>query len=153
MQIRSQCASFKLGLANVIDLDWIRMFDPRELQILISGAQIPIDIEDLKAHTNYSGGYSPTHPTIEAFWKVVEDFDEKRRRQLLKFVTSCSRPPLLGYRDLHPPFCIQFAGKEDRLPTASTCMNLLKLPEFNDPNVLMQKLLYAIESGAGFELS
>lgn len=137
----------------MIDLDWIRMFDPRELQTLISGAQTPIDLEDLKAHVNYSGGYSPTHPTIEVFWKVVEEFSETERRKLLKFVTSCSRPPLLGFRDLHPPFCIQCAGKEDRLPTASTCMNLLKLCEFEDVNILKQKLIYAIESGAGFELS
>jgi ubiquitin-protein ligase E3 C len=32
-------------------------------------------------------------------------------------------------------------------------MNLLKLPEFKDKEVLRTKLLYAIESGAGFELS
>jgi ubiquitin-protein ligase E3 C len=32
-------------------------------------------------------------------------------------------------------------------------MNLLKLPEFKDPATLRTKLLYAIESGAGFELS
>ena len=137
----------------MIDLNWIEMFGPRELQTLISGAQTPIDLQDLKNHTNYSGGYSPTHPTILAFWSVVENFTETERRQLLKFVTSCSRPPLLGFKDLHPALCIQFAGRENRLPTASTCMNLLKLPEFNDANTLKQKLLYAIESGVGFELS
>jgi ubiquitin-protein ligase E3 C len=32
-------------------------------------------------------------------------------------------------------------------------MNLLKLPEFQDEETLRTKLLYAIESGAGFELS
>jgi ubiquitin-protein ligase E3 C len=32
-------------------------------------------------------------------------------------------------------------------------MNLLKLPEFKDEGTLKTKLLYAIESGAGFELS
>jgi len=32
-------------------------------------------------------------------------------------------------------------------------MNLLKLPDFRDAVVLKRKLLYAIESGAGFELS
>ena len=31
------------------------MFDHRELQTLISGARIPIDIQDLRQHTNYSG--------------------------------------------------------------------------------------------------
>ena len=79
---------------------------------------------------------------------------EEQKRKLLKFVTSCSRPPLLGFKELDPPFCIQNAGAEpDRLPTASTCMNLLKLPEFRDEQSLRTKLLYAIESDAGFELS
>lgn len=57
-------------------------------------------------------------------------------------------------QDLEPQFCIQSAGAEPgRLPTASTCMNLLKLPEIPDESMLRDKLLYAIESGAGFELS
>ena len=88
------------------------------------------------------------------FWNVVSNMSEEQKRKLLKFVTSCSRPPLLGFKELDPPFCIQNAGTEpDRLPTASTCMNLLKLPEFNDERSLRTKLLYAIESDAGFELS
>ena len=88
------------------------------------------------------------------FWTVVSTLSEEQKRKLLKFVTSCSRPPLLGFKDLDPPFCIQNAGTEsDRLPTASTCMNLLKLPEFKDAITLKTKLLYAIESEAGFELS
>jgi len=56
-------------------------------------------------------------------------------------------------QELDPPFCIQHAGSVDRLPTSSTCMNLLKLPEFQDEKTLREKLLYAIQSGAGFELS
>lgn len=152
-QIKAQCQAFKEGLANVINMEWLYMFDPNELQILISGAQTPIDIEDLKAHTTYAGGYDSDHPVICGLWKVVQGFDEKQRRQLLKFVTSCSRAPLLGFKELSPAFCIQNAGRDDRLPTASTCMNLLKLPEFESEDILKMKLSYAIESGAGFELS
>lgn len=129
------------------------MFSPKELQVLISGAPTPIDLEDLKINTKYSGGYEESHPVIKCFWRVVNEFNETQRRQLLKFVTSCSRPPLLGFKDLQPPFCIQFAGREERLPTSSTCMNLLKLPEYLEKEALKSKLLYAIESGVGFELS
>lgn len=32
-------------------------------------------------------------------------------------------------------------------------MNLLKLPEFPDEKLMTDKLVYAIQSGAGFELS
>ncbi|KAK7793688.1 hypothetical protein R5R35_013163 [Gryllus longicercus] len=152
-QIRAQCNAFKQGLANVIPLEWLQMFNNKELQVLISGAQVPVDVEDLKQHTSYSGGYAPEHITIRLFWKVVENLTDLQKRQLLKFVTSCSRPPLLGFKELDPPFCIQHVGVIDRLPTASTCMNLLKLPEFSDEETLREKLLYAIQAGAGFELS
>ncbi|XP_015109716.1 ubiquitin-protein ligase E3C [Diachasma alloeum] len=152
-EIRPQCYAFKQGIANVIPLEWLQMFNNKEMQVLISGAQIPVDVDDLKMHTNYTGGYAPDHPTIGAFWRVVEGFTNKQKGQLLKFVTSCSRPPLLGFKELDPPFCIQHAGTIDRLPTSSTCMNLLKLPEFPDESTLREKLLYAIQAGAGFELS
>jgi len=32
-------------------------------------------------------------------------------------------------------------------------MNLLKLPKYKSKEMLREKLIYAIESGAGFELS
>lgn len=97
-QIRAQCNAFRQGLANVIPLEWIQMFSNKELQVLVSGAEIPVDVDDLKQHTNYAGGYTDDHPTIKIFWKVVENFTDIQKRQLLKFVTSCSRPPLLGFK-------------------------------------------------------
>ncbi|XP_060771202.1 ubiquitin-protein ligase E3C isoform X1 [Neoarius graeffei] len=153
-QIRAHCLAFRQGLANVLNLEWLRMFDQQEIQVLISGAHVPICLDDLKKFTNYSGGYSPTHPVIKIFWEVVENFSDEEKRKLLKFVTSCSRPPLLGFKELYPAFCIHNGGNDvERLPTASTCMNLLKLPEFCDQQLMRSKLLYAIESSSGFELS
>lgn len=61
---------------------------------------------------------------------------------------------LAVFQELYPAFCIHNGGSDlERLPTASTCMNLLKLPEFYDETLLRSKLLYAIECAAGFELS
>ena len=40
-----------------------------------------------------------------------------------------------------------------RLPSTSTCVNLLKLPLYKDEKTLKEKLLYAVNSGAGFDLS
>ncbi|KAJ8872980.1 hypothetical protein PR048_026596 [Dryococelus australis] len=79
-------------------MEWLRMFNNKELQVLVSGAQIPVDVDDLRQHTNYAGGYNADHPTIQVFWKVVSNFTDQQRSQLLKFVTSCSRPPLLGFK-------------------------------------------------------
>lgn len=74
------------------------MFSYRELQTLISGAEHEIDVDDLMRNTKYGNGYAEDHPTIQTFWKVVRDMDEETKRALLKFVTSCSRPPLLGFK-------------------------------------------------------
>ncbi|KAI5708771.1 hypothetical protein M8J76_002918 [Diaphorina citri] len=152
-RIRPQCGAFKQGLSDVIPPAWLQMFNSRELQTLISGAEIKVDLEDLKAHTAYLGGYTSDHATIQMFWAVVEEFNDTQRRALLKFVTSCSRPPLLGFKELDPPFGIQLINAEDRLPSASTCMNLLKLPKFQAQDKLRERLVYAISSDCGFELS
>ena len=54
-QIRVQCDAFRKGLADVVNIEWLRMFNSNELQVLISGAAVSINLEDLKQHTNYSG--------------------------------------------------------------------------------------------------
>ena len=41
----------------------------------------------------------------------------------------------------------------NRLPTASTCANLLKLPDYSDKERLRMKLDQAINQGKGFHLS
>ena len=73
----------------------IRMFNQQELQILLGGVNSPIDLVDLRQHTSYGGLYDDQEDTIQAFWNVVDTFDQDQRRALLRFATSCSRPPLL----------------------------------------------------------
>ncbi len=85
-------------MSDVIDLDWLRMFSYRELQTLISGSEQEIDVDDLISHTKYGNGFAADHPTIVMFWKAFRAMEEEDRRALLKFVTSCSRPPLLGFK-------------------------------------------------------
>lgn len=97
-QIRQQCTAFRKGLANVINLEWLYMFSNKELQVLISGAEIPVDIQDLRNNAKYGGDFDDNHATIKLFWEVLTEFDDLQKRQLLKFVTSCSRPPLLGFK-------------------------------------------------------
>lgn len=46
------------------------MFNQQELQVLLGGVNTPIDINDLRQHTNYGGLYDDGEPTIVAFWKV-----------------------------------------------------------------------------------
>jgi len=130
------------------------MFNQQEVQVLVGGVDAPIDIDDLEQNCNYGGLYDENHETIQLFWKVVRSFDQEKRRGLLRFVTSCSRPPLLGFKELFPKFSIRDSSSdEQRLPTASTCVNLLKLPRYQTEKTMRDKLIQAIYSGAGFDLS
>jgi hypothetical protein len=121
---------------------------------LVSGANAAIDVDDMRAHTVYAGGYSDMHPVIINFWAIVHEMADADRRALIKFITSCERAPLLGFKELVPQLCIRPGGEgEGWLPTASTCINLLKLPAYEHRDTLREKLLMSIRSGAGFDLS
>ncbi|KAH9545895.1 hypothetical protein CY35_12G070200 [Sphagnum magellanicum] len=159
-QIREQSEHFLHGFQQLIKPEWIGMFNEQELQILISGSQEGMDVNDLQNNVHYAGGYDAKHPVIEMFWEVVQTLDSDLQRKFLKFVTGCSRGPLLGFKYLEPQFCIQRAAPDDaseetldRLPTSATCMNLLKLPPYRSKEIIHEKLLYAITAGAGFDLS
>ncbi|KAF0927506.1 hypothetical protein E2562_034000 [Oryza meyeriana var. granulata] len=159
-QIRAQSTHFLRGFQQLIPNEWINMFNEHEIQVLISGSLESLDIDDLRSNTNYSGGYHPDHELIDIFWEVLKSFSSHNQKKFLKFVTGCSRGPLLGFQYLEPKFCIQRAGvpgmeeeDEDRLPTSATCMNLLKLPPYRNKAQLESKLLYAINAEAGFDLS
>ncbi|KNC50231.1 E3 ubiquitin-protein ligase UPL6 [Thecamonas trahens ATCC 50062] len=152
--IARQSAAFMAGMASVVPQTWLTMFAPHEVQMLLSGSEAGVDVADWAAHTQYSGGYTPSSPTVLAFWMVVADMTPEEQSDLLMFATSCSRPPLLGFGELRPKFCIHRAGTDtSRLPTAATCMHLLKLPDYGDVELLRAKLSYAVSTKAGFDLS
>lgn len=135
------------------------MFNRTELQTLVGGAAAPISVPDLRANTVYGGVYvvgddGLEHPSVRLFWQVMEELEESERRKVVRFVTSTPRAPLLGWGTLEPRFSIRDAGAdESRLPSTSTCVNLLKLPRYGRRSVLRGKLLQAVNAGAGFDLS
>lgn len=178
-QIREQTAAFIRGFRSIVNPDWLTMFSTPEFQRLISGDNTPIDIQDLKRHAKYFGGFHSNHRVINWLWDILEkDFTPEEHHLFLKFVTSCSKPPLLGFAHLEPPIsirCVEVSDDQDtgdtvgsvlrgfftirrkdpvnRLPTSSTCFNLLKLPNYQKKSTLREKLRYAITSNTGFELS
>ena len=147
-------AAFAAGLAEILPLSWLRMFSPSEINLLISGEQRKgFSVEDLRNNVVFGGGYSDSSETIQDLWNLLSEFSDQDRSAFLSFVTSAPRPPLLGFRVLHPKFGVNRVPEPDRLPTSSTCTNLLKLPDYRDKHVLRKKLLAAIYSQSGFDLS
>lgn len=178
-QIQEQTAAFLRGFRALVNPEWLTMFSTPELQRLIAGDNTPVDLQDLRRHTKYFGGFHNNHRLVNWLWDILErDFTSEEHHLFLKFVTSCSKPPLLGFAHLEPPFsirCVEVSDDQDtgdtigsvirgfftirkkdpvnRLPTSSTCFNLLKLPNYQRKSTLRDKLRYAITSNTGFELS
>ncbi|KDR68230.1 hypothetical protein GALMADRAFT_78846 [Galerina marginata CBS 339.88] len=153
-QIKAQSEAFVGGLSQSIKPRWLKMFNPRELQMLIGGIFAPIDLDDLRRHTTYGGIYHNDHETIITFWRVVNSFHQWQEHSLLRFVTGYSHTHVLGFKELVPNFSIHDDGSdENRLPTSCTCINLLKLPAYKSERQLQETLLQAISSRAGFDSS
>lgn len=56
---------------DLIPVEWIRLFNPQELQRLIGGeGGRAIDVDDLKQHTLYAGGYHASQPVMQVFYSV-----------------------------------------------------------------------------------
>ncbi|KAJ2000095.1 ubiquitin-protein ligase (E3), partial [Coemansia thaxteri] len=117
-QINEPVNAFLSGLHAIIPPVWLSLLfaSPLELSRLLCGDSGAIDVSNWKRHTTYEGAYrakGSEHPTIAAFWNVVEhSLTEKQRRDLCRFATSCERPPLLGFGELNPGFCITSSSSD-----------------------------------------
>jgi E3 ubiquitin-protein ligase HUWE1 len=90
----SQLESFLAGFHDILPADFLTHFDARELELLICG--LPnIDIEDLRAHTTYSG-YTQQSKVIKWLWSVLRQFSDPEKALFLQFVTGTSKVPLGG---------------------------------------------------------
>ena len=47
-QLKKQSAAFIQGFHSIIDKNWISIFSPHELQRLISGDNVELDVDDLR---------------------------------------------------------------------------------------------------------
>lgn len=56
-----------------------------QLQRLISGDNVPLDLRDLRRHTQYYGGFHDSHRVVCWLWDILEkDFTEEERGLFLK---------------------------------------------------------------------
>lgn len=153
--IRPQINAFMEGFNELIPRELISIFNDKEFELLISGLP-DIDLDDLKANTEYSG-YSIASPVIQWFWEIVQGFSKEDKARFLQFVTGTSKVPLEGFSALQgisgpQRFQIHKAyGSTNHLPSAHTCFNQLDLPEYTSKDQLQERLLLAIhEANEGF---
>ena len=77
-QIMEKSKAFKRGMLKLMSGTTLKLFNHDELNKIISGSRRKIDFKDLKQYVRYSE-YTSKDPTIEMFWKVLEELDQQKR--------------------------------------------------------------------------
>ncbi|XP_036920844.1 E3 ubiquitin-protein ligase HACE1 isoform X1 [Sturnira hondurensis] len=151
--IQPQINAFLQGFHMFIPPSLIQLFDEFELELLLSGMP-EIDVSDWIKNTEYTSGYEREDPVIQWFWEVVEDITPEERVLLLQFVTGSSRVPHGGFANIMGGSGLQnftiaaVPYTPNLLPTSSTCINMLKLPEYPSKEILKDRLLVALHCGS-----
>uniref|UniRef100_UPI0037E96AF5 E3 ubiquitin-protein ligase HACE1 isoform X1 n=1 Tax=Semicossyphus pulcher TaxID=241346 RepID=UPI0037E96AF5 len=151
--IQPQINAFLQGFHTFIPPSLIQLFDEYELELLLSGMP-EIDVQDWCKNTEYTSGYDRQEPVIQWFWEVVKSLTQEERILLLQFVTGSSRVPhggfafLMGGSGLQKFTVAAVPYTSNLLPTSSTCINMLKLPEYPSQEVLRDRLLVALHCGS-----
>ena len=140
--------SFAEGLSCVLPVELLSMFTGDQLRDIMCGNP-DIDVELLRRVVEYEG-YHEKDKVVNLFWEVLREMTTSQRKAFLQFVWARNRLPLKE-SDFDAPFKIQkdtkLANKNGYypLPSASTCFFSLMLPDYQEKEVLREKLLYAIE--------
>ncbi|CAH8652960.1 unnamed protein product [Schistosoma bovis] len=151
--VKKQTEEIHKGIFEVLNPEWLELFDERELELLLSGMP-EIDVDDWEKNTVYIK-YTRSSKQIIWFWKLIRKLDNEHRARLLQFVTGTCHLPLGGFSELtgsggRQLFCIERTGDEQWLPRSHTCFNRLDLPPYNSYDQLCEKLQMAIEETKGF---
>merc|ERR1719197_1402174 len=146
--VREQMGAFLRGFRLVMaDSAMNALFNWRELKLLICGSE-QLDMHELERGARYDAKYSPEHPTIQLFWRVVHSFDTDQQRRLLRFATGSDRAPIGGLHALH--LVIVYQPDSDRAPSAHTCFNHFLLPAYQTEEKMREKLMICIANDEGF---
>ncbi|KAM3931644.1 E3 ubiquitin-protein ligase HACE1 isoform 3-T3 [Leptodactylus fuscus] len=151
--IQPQINGFLQGFHMFIPPSLIQLFDEFELELLLSGMP-EIDVNDWMKNTEYTSGYDKDDQVIKWFWEVVQELTQEERVLLLQFVTGSSRVPhggfayIMGGSGLQNFTIAAVPYTSNLLPTSSTCINMLKLPEYPTKEILKDRLLVALHCGS-----
>jgi hypothetical protein len=152
-QIEEQLKALAKGFYSLIPASEIRNFSVDELDFLICGTS-KIDPSAIEPLCDCVAPYSPEHPVIRMFFDEIRHWEQADLERLLRFTTGCPRIPV-GRRSSPTPTRITI-GQPDTpdthaVPVVHTCSLHLELPPYETPEVMHEKLLYAVRECNTFE--
>lgn len=146
--IRKQFEAFKKGFDLTCHVPGYHLFEPEEMDILVSGEDV-LDWAALQRCATYSDGYTSESKPVKWFWDLFnKKFSNEEKKMFLKFATGTDRTPVGGLGKLK--LVIQKGEDDKRLPVSHTCFNIFTLPNYKDKNTLEKYVTMAIKQNEGF---
>ena len=154
--IHEQLQAFVSGFNDIVPRELISCFKPRELESLICGFE-RVDLQDLHGNTFIDVSPQIADPTtlVMWYWDTIHSFSQLDLSKLMQFVTGSSQVPVGGFARLKPMFTVEFQWIPESdpflpLPTASTCFNTLRIPNYASPQQMYEKLRMAIHESSDY---
>ncbi|KAF0700709.1 Aste57867_8763 [Aphanomyces stellatus] len=165
--IQAQSQAFRYGFAAIAPLPILTMLSAADWSLLLADPtrQLwPGGADEIRAAMVCDHGYTAESQAIQWLVEILVDLSPAQQTLFVRFVTGSHRLPLGGLAKLEPALTVvrklpsddsSGASNTDlMLPSASTCTNYLKLPDYSTKDVMRAKLLYCIEEGQlSFHLS
>ncbi|KAK8875786.1 Ubiquitin-protein ligase E3A [Tritrichomonas musculus] len=146
--IQSQFESFKKGFNLTCNIQSYHLFEPEEMDILVSGEDV-LDWAALQRCATYTDGYTSESKPVKWFWELFnKKFSNEEKKMFLKFATGTDRTPVGGLGKLK--LVIQKGEDDKRLPISHTCFNIFTLPNYKDKKTLEKNVSLAIRQDEGF---
>ncbi|OAF69058.1 hypothetical protein A3Q56_03204 [Intoshia linei] len=153
--ITRQMNALKAGMEQVFPMHKLKNFSVNELNQLISGQIVPSwTRQELYDYIEPKNGYTRESPMFKNLINVLMELDEEQRKKFLRFSTGCSSLPPGGFKSFNPRMIVvkNKNASDNRLPSVSTCIHFLKIPDYSSQEILKTKLLAAMDE-KGFYLN
>ncbi|RHY60464.1 hypothetical protein DYB30_005039 [Aphanomyces astaci] len=165
--IRPQVDAFRAGFASIAPLHVLTMLSAADWSVLLadpSRQMWPGGADEIRAAMVCDHGYTMDSRAIGWLVDILAELAPDDQRLFVRFVTGSHRLPMGGLARLDPALTVvrkltvddasSSTANDAILPSASTCTNYLKLPDYSSKDIMRTKLLYCIHEGQlSFHLS
>ena len=146
-ELDAQVQAIRRGFITIVPERILGLVQWQELEELVVGSS-EIDVDIMRNHTQYGSRSFERSDTVKYFWAVLESFSNAERAMFVRFAWGRSRLPRTGKWE--NSFTLMKCGSDpNRLPVAHTCFFQLDLPPYRSEEEMREKLLIAINDGAG----
>ena len=138
------------GLGEYLFLNDLALLRAEELRGMVSsGGANALNLGEWKKLTLYED-LAPDSTVVVWFWEILDQADEAFRSKVFQWLTGSPRFPVGGFKNRPYPSIAPSKTSPFHLPSVSTCLCRLFLPEYPSKEILKDKLEKAIlESNFG----